>query len=85
MLKSKEELKHQLMKAKEKSENAGLKLNIQKAKITALSAIISWQIEGEKVETVTEFLSLRSKSMQMVTAAMKLKDACFSEGKLWQT
>ena len=61
LMAEREELKSLLMREKEESEKAGLKLNIQKAKITALSAIISWQIEGEKVETVTEFLSLRSK------------------------
>ena len=61
LMAEREELKSLLMREKEESEKAGLKLNIQKAKITALSAIISWQIEGEKVETVTEFLSLHSK------------------------
>ena len=73
------------MKVKEKSEKAGLKLNIQKTKIMASSPITSWQIEGEKMEAVTDFIFWARKSLQMVTAAMKLKDACSLEQKLWQT
>ena len=73
------------MKVKEETEKAGLKLSIQKIKIMASSPITSWQIGGETRETVTDFISWAPKSLQMVTAAMKLKDACFLEGKLWQT
>ena len=76
-----EELKSLLMKVKE-SEKAGLKLNIQKTKIMASSPITSWQIDGETMETVTDLFSWAPKSLQMVTAAMKLKDACSLEGKL---
>ena len=72
------ELKSLLMKVKEESEKVGLKLNIQKTKIMASCPITSWQIDGETVETVTDF----SKSLQMVTAAMELKDACSLEEKL---
>ena len=68
-----------LMKVKEESENAGLKLNIQKTKIMAYGTITSWQIEGEKVEAVTDFIFLSPKSLQTVTAAIKLKDACSLE------
>ena len=64
------------MNVKEESEKAGLKLNIQKTKITASSFITSWQTDGEKIETVADFISLGSKSLWMVTATMKLKDAC---------
>ena len=72
-----EEWKSLLMKVKEESEKAGLKLTIQKTKIMASGPITSWQIDGETMETVTDFLfSWAPKSMQMVTAAMKLKDAC---------
>ena len=71
-----EELKSFLMKVKEKSEKVGLDLNIQKTKIMASSPITSWQIDEEKLETVTNFIFLGSKSLWMVTAAMKLKDAC---------
>ena len=86
MAENEEELKSFLMRVKEESERAGLKLNIQKTKIMASGPIISWQIEGEKVETVKDFFfSWALKSLWMVTAAMKLKDACFLEGKLWQT
>ena len=74
-----------LMKVKEESEKAGSKLNIQKTKIMASSPITSWQTEGEKVETMTDFLSWAPKSLQMVAAVMKLKDACSLEEKLWQT
>ena len=80
-----EELKSLLMKIKEESEKAGLKLNIQKTKIIAFGPITSWQIDGETMETVTEFIVLGSKSLQMVAAALKLKDACSLKGKLWQT
>ena len=85
MAESEEELKNLLMKVKEESEKAGLKLNIQKTKIMASSPMTSWQIDGETVEKVPDFIFLGSKSLQMVTAAMKLKDACSLEGKLWPT
>ena len=83
MAESKEELliKSLLMRVKEESEEAGLKLNIQKTKIMASSPITSWQIDGGKVEAVTDFLFLGSK-ITTVIAAMKLKDACSLEGKL---
>ena len=77
-----EELKSLLMKVKEESEKAGLKLNIQKTKIMASDPITLWPIDGETVETGTDFIFLGSKSLQMVTAAMKLKDACSLEEKL---
>ena len=70
------------MKVKEESEKAGLKLNIQKTKIMASGPLTSWQIDGETVETVTDFIFWAPKSLQMVTAAMKLKDVCFLEEKL---
>ena len=70
---------------KEGSEKVGLKLNIQKMKIMASSPITSWQIDGETVETVGDFILGVQKSLQMVTAAMKLKDACSLEEKLWST
>jgi len=76
MAESKEELKSLLMNVKEKSEKIGLKLNIQKSKITASSPITSWQIDGETKQTVTDFFSWAPKSLQMVTTAMKLKDTC---------
>ena len=82
MAESKDELKNLLMKVKEKSEKAGLKLNIQKMMIMASSPITSWQIDGETMETVTDLYSWASESLQMVTAAMKLKDACSLEEKL---
>ena len=82
MAESKEELKSLLKKVKEESEKVGLKLNIQKTKIMASGPITSWQIDGERMETVTDFIFLGSKSLQMVTAAMKLKDACSLEEKL---
>ena len=86
MAESKEELKRLLMKVKEESEKVGLKLNIQKTKIMASGPITSWQIDGETVETVTDFiLGGAPKSLQMVTAAMKLKDACSLEENLWPT
>ena len=77
-----EELKSLLMKVKVESEKAGLKLNIQKTKIVASSPITSWEIDGETVETVADFIFLGSKSLQMVIAAMKLKDAYSLEEKL---
>ena len=73
------------MKVKEESEKAGLKLNIQKTKIMAPEPITSWQIDGETVETVADFVFWAPKSLQRVTAAMKLKDACSLEEKLWPT
>ena len=79
-----EELKS-LLKVKEESENIGLKLNIQKTKIMASSSITSWQIDRETVETVRDFILGAPKSLQMVTVAMKLKDACSWEEKLWPT
>ena len=82
MAESEEELKSLLMKVKEESEKVGLKLNIQKTKIMASGPIISWVIDGETLETVADFIFLAPKSLQMVTAAMKLKDAYSMEGKL---
>ena len=82
MAEREEELKSLLMKVKEESEKVGLKLNIQKTKITASGPITSWQIDGEIVETVADFMFLGSKSLQMVTAAMKLKVTYSLEGKL---
>ena len=80
-----EELKNLLMKVKEEREKFGLKLNIQKTKIMASGPITSWQIEGETMETGTDLLWGAPKSLQMVTAAKKLKDACSLKGKLWPT
>ena len=77
-----EELKSLLITVKEESEKVGLKLNIQKTKIMASGPITSWQIDGETVETVSDFIFWALKSLQMVTAAMKLKDTCSLEGKL---
>ena len=77
-----EELKSLLMKVKVESEKAGLKLKVQKAKIMASGPITSWQIGGKTMETVTDFILGAPKSLQMVTAAMKLKDACSLEEKL---
>ena len=85
MAESKEELKNLLMKVKEESEKIGLKLNIQKTKIMASSPITSWQIDGETMETVSDFIFGAPKSLQIVTAAMKLKDTYSLEGKLWPT
>ena len=86
MAESKEELKSLLMKVKEESENIGLKLNIQKPKIMAFGPITSWQIDGETMETVTNFVFWgASKSLQIVIAVMKLKDACSLKEKLWPT
>ena len=76
MAESEEELKGLLMKVKEDSEKAGLKLNIQKTKIMASGHITSWQVDGERVQTVTDFIFWASKSLKMVIAAMKLKDTC---------
>ena len=85
MAQSEEKLKSLLMKVKEESEKVGLKLKIQKSKIMASGPITSWQTEGETMETVIDFIFLGSKSLQMLTAAMKLKDACSLEEKLWPT
>ena len=82
MAESEEELKSLLMKLKEESEKAGLKLNIQKTKVMAFGSITSWKIDGETMETVTDYFWGAPKSLQMVTAAMKLKDACALEEKL---
>ena len=85
MAESNEELKSLLMKVKEESEKVGLKLNILKTKMIASSPITSWQIDGETVETVADFVFWVPKSLQMMTAAMKLKDTCSLEEKLWHT
>ena len=82
MAESEEELRSLLMKVKEESEKVGLKLNIQKTNTMASGPITSWQIDGETVETVTDFISWAPKSLQMVTAATKLKDACSLGEKL---
>ena len=82
MAESEEELKSLLMKVREESEKVGLKLNVQKTKIMASGPITSWQIDGETVERVSDFIFWAPKSLQMVTAAMKLKDAYSLEGKL---
>ena len=82
MAENEEELKSLLMKVKEESEKVGLKLFIQETKIMASGPITSWQIDGETVETVSDFIFLGPKSLKMVTAAMKLKDAYSLEGKL---
>ena len=79
---SEEELKSLLMRVKEESEKVGLKLNIQKTKIMAYGPITSWEIDGETMKTVSDFILGAPKSLQMVIAAMKLKDACSLEGKL---
>ena len=80
-----EELKSLLMKVREESEKVGLKLNIQKTKIMASGPITSWEIDGETVETVLDFIFWAPKSLQMVTAAMKLKDTYSLQGNLWPT
>ena len=85
MAESEGELKSLLMKVKEESEKVGWKLNIQKTKIMASGPITSWKIDGETVETVTDLNLGAPKSLQMVTVAMKLKDAYSLEGKLWPT
>ena len=82
MAESEEEIKSLLMKVKEESEKVGLKLNIQKTKIMAFGSITSWEIDAETVETVSDFIFWAPKSLHMVTAAMKLKDAYSLEGKL---
>ena len=82
MAESEEELKSLLMKVKKESEKIGFKLNIQKTKIMASGPITSCEIDGETVETVSDFIFLGPKSLQMVIAAMKLKDAYSLEGKL---
>ena len=83
MTESEKELKSLLMKVKEESEKAGLKLNIRKTKVMASGPITSWEIDGETVETVSDFILGVSKSLQMVTTAMKLKYAYSLEGKWW--
>ena len=80
-----EELKSLLMKVKEENEKAGLKLNVQKMKSMASGPITSWQIDWETMETVTDFIFWTPKSLQMVNPAMKLKDVCSLEEKLWPT
>ena len=86
MAESEEELKSLLMKVKEESEKVGLKLNIQKTRIMASGSITLWQIDGETVETVADFIfGGTPKSLQMMILAMKLKDAYSLEGKLWPT
>ena len=85
MAESEEELKSLLMKVKEESEKVGLKLNIQKMKIMESGPIISWEVNGETVETVSDLHFGAPKSLQMVTAALKLKDAYSLEEKLWPT
>ena len=85
MAESEEELKSLLMKVKAESEKVGLKLNIQKTKIMTSGPITSWEIDGETVETVSGFILGAPKSLQMLTAAMKLKDAYSLEEKLWAT
>ena len=85
MAETQEELKSLLMKVKEESEKVGLKLNIQKTKIMAFDPITSWEVDGETVETVSDLIFGGSKSLQMVAAAMKLKEAYSLEEKLWPT
>ena len=85
MAESEEELKSLLMKVKEESKKVGLKLNTQKTKVMASGSITSWEIDGETVEIVSDFIFGAPKSLQMVIAAMKLKDAYSLEGKLWPT
>ena len=85
MAESEEELKSLLMTVKEESEKVGLKLSSQKTKIMASGPVTSWHIDGETMEAVTDFISWAPKSLQMVTAAMKLKDDYSLEGKLWST
>ena len=85
MAEREEELKSLLMKVKEENEKVGLKLNIQKTKIMASGPITSCQIDGETMETVADFIFWTPRSLQLLTAAMKLKDAYSLEGKLWPT
>ena len=84
MAENEEELESLLVRVKEDSEKAGLKLHIQKTKIMAFGPITSWQIDGEKWKQWQTFFSWAPKSLQMVTATMKLKDTCSLEEKLWQ-
>ena len=85
MAESEEELKSLLLKVKEKSEKDDLKFNIQKTKIMSSSPITSWQIDGETMETETDFIFRAPKSLQMMSAATNLKDACSLEEKIWPT
>ena len=85
MAETEKELKSLLMKVKEESEKVGLKLNIQKTKTMASGPITSWQIDGKKWQQWQILFSWAPKSLQMVSAALKLKDTCSLEGKLWQT
>ena len=85
MAESEEELKSHLIRVKKESGKVGLKVNIQKTKIMASSPITSWEIDGETMQTVTDFIFGAPKPLQMVTEAMKLKDACSLEEKLWPT
>ena len=85
MAENEEELKSLLMKVKEESEKAGLKLNIQKTKILASGPITSWQMDGDTMETVTDFNFGAPKLLQVLTAVMKLKDTCSLEENLWPT
>ena len=85
MAEREEELRSLLVKVKEENEEAGLKLDIQKTKIMASSPLTSWQIDGETMEAVTDFIYFAPKSLQMVMVAMKLKDTCSLEEKLWPT
>ena len=85
MAESEEELRNLFMKVKKESEKVGLKLNIQKMKIMASGPITSWEIGGETMETVSDFIFWAPKSLQMVTAAKKFKNAYYLEGKLWPT
>ena len=85
MAENEEELKSLLMKVKEESEKAGLKPNSQNTKIMASGPITSWQIDEETIKTVRDFIFLGSKSLQMMTAAMTLKDTCSLEERLWPT
>ena len=85
MAESEEELNSLLVKVKEESEKVGLKLNIQKTKIMASGPITSWQVDGETMQRVTDFIFLGSKSLPMVTAATKLKDICSLEEMSWPT
>ena len=85
MAENEDDLKSLLMKVKEESEKVGLKLNIQKTKIMASGLITSWEIDGEAVETLSDFIFGAPKSLQVVIAAMKLKDSYSLEGKLWPT
>ena len=85
MVESEEELKRLLMKVKMESKKVALKLNIEKTKMMVSGPITSWEIDGETMETVTDFIFLVSKSLQMLIATMKPRDTCFLEEKLWPT